>query len=671
MEARAVSEDERVKELKLSEDRVEFYKTDPAIVTARANITAIPEYSDKIDAIKDKEGEESLPIIINVLLNIQEVLLADVSALQKKNPAAAEKFKETIAILEKIVTIFGETDKVTQGGLDAQKEYLKKLKAAAEKRAKETNTEVNVFADLEMLVEDAYKVEFTENTAPLWMELATWMEGLYWHNAHNITHKIDPVTNEPTKSNDGVISPWNKKLYYPRVDKLDGIIFKLFDITKLDVSINYHRASVFLRKKIEEFVPELARSVSPVEVGASTKPDAPSAIDFNMETMQSQTEGYSTSSVRIKEADIPAGTSIPDIVQSMFANPLGVMLSRKAHLNAVSRIEDFAEQLAVYGLSEVLKESLAGFSDSANAVLDSYTNPATLHVTNPARYLPTFIPGVSLFKKVNDDHASNTKAALVKLNNDVTKQLQLMIDLSKTLDKSHSTRLLPAVIKLLLNQIDIIRKCPDAHASRIKYNMEVLPADYQGYITLQIDIADKDVQMGQIICKAIQGFFSNPLGLALAPMIDCDADARLQHFSRMLKIHGLTPMQKVEFANFRARATARLNGYTDPSNYSILNPVRLVGRDVIPFGVYLENVHAPLADATIGKMMCATSVTDQIRYMLEMRLKLKSETSQKLEPEVTKFLIEFINGIIPAHAYCAKRAETIELQPASQFANRK
>jgi len=659
MDVRAVTEDERLKAARLTEAEIQAYKTREDVRITREKIADIPEFDKKINAIKDKEAEEVLPIILKVLLTIQEVLLADVSTLRQQNPAAVDKYTRTLAMLDKAITIFGVTEKVTAAGIDAQKAYLKKLTEAAQKRAQETGEPVDIFADLKMLVEDAHHVELTENTVPLWMELATLMQGLYWHNAQNVpAKKMDPKTGEPIKSNDGVINFFNKTLYYPRVDLLDGAIFKLYDITKLDVSINYRRASLILRNKIDAFVPE--KQV--VAIPSPVQTNAPSAIQYEMESVPVADSRFVSIRIRIKEDDLPAGTSIPDIVDSMFANPLGVMLSSKAHLDPEARIRDFEKQLAIYKLSDPLKKSLGKFIKEADVVIGSYTDPTQLNILNPARHLPTYIPGMSFFLKTNHDAAEKAKSKLEESKEDILKQFEKMFAFFEELKVAKSKTLRAEVIKLFLNQIDIIRKCPNAHASRINYKKELLPADVEGYITLQIDIPEKDVEMGQVICRALEGFFANPLGLALAPMMDCNDVARLQHFSDLLDVHGLTPMQKVEYVNFRQSAAEEMNKYTDPSTYSLLNPIRLVGKDYVPFSSLFEHVHVPLRDATVGKMMCSTKVVDQIKYMLDINDQLRRANSTTLGPIVNKFLIDFINSLIPPHAFCAKRADGVELQ---------
>jgi hypothetical protein len=114
----------------LSAEEIVKYNTDKKITQPRLDIQALPTYLEKIDALKDKEAEESLPVIINIILHIQATLKAEVLAM-KESQVDATKFEKMLENLEKTLLIFGETDRVTQGGEEAQKAYLGKLKAKA------------------------------------------------------------------------------------------------------------------------------------------------------------------------------------------------------------------------------------------------------------------------------------------------------------------------------------------------------------------------------------------------------------------------------------------------------------------------------------------------------------------------------------------------------------
>ncbi len=448
---RAISD--RKEALRLPAERVNFYQKDSEICKNRQAISALPKKLEMQKEIAKHPAEISLPVILQILLQIKNNL--ESPGAENSNNAPDQSLAESLEVLESAIVIFGETDRVQRGSLGDKKAYIKKLLDDAKV------TGQHPFIELERLVNEVAKIQITENTKDLWAELAIWMEGLYKRTADKIEER--DANNEPKKKKNG---------FYPTVDAEDYAIYLFLSITKMDISIHYHRAAIRIEEKIAKFTPVRKMSqpvsvehpvkavpvvaVEPVMSAEAETQPLEGSIEYKMEVMPSATSKKKfTVQLELDESNAEFGQLVCDTIQDMLANPLAMELRQVAHHNEDVRIETLEAKLKIYKFSEMQKMNLSNFKNSAIRVLKKYTDPSTLSIVNPIRLFGRSLPGASYFDKSNFDHADETIKDLNSLP-DVRDQILRVIELRDCLQGNNSTHLGPDITELLINLSDRI-----------------------------------------------------------------------------------------------------------------------------------------------------------------------------------------------------------------------
>ena len=462
---RAVSE--KAEQLKLSDARIQFYKTDSVIC---ANRTAISKLTSKLAMQKEiskKPAEASLPVILQILLEVKSRLVGQgvvVGSAQNNNnvaalPSLSEEIVKTLAVIDNTTTILGETDRVQRGSLGEKKAYIKKLLDDAKL------TGENPFVELENMVKDVDNLSMTDETVKLWAELSIWLEGLYQKTAKNIKQR--DANNEPMR---------DKKGCYPTVDTEDFGIWFLFSITKMDISIHYHRASVKLDAIIAQFKPGRKPSRPTMEAVAqdalATEAEdgavVDGSIDYKMEVKPSSSKGFITLQIEIPETSAEYGQVICETVQSMFADPLAHELRKDVGKSDDARISNLESLLTQYGLSQMQAVNLVNFREDAKSVLNGYTDPNTLGWANPMRLFGRSAPLPGFLDHVNAPLADEAISDL-NCSTDVTEHFKIIINLRRQLKETNSTNLRPAITKLMIDAIE--RICPDVVPLQREYSV--------------------------------------------------------------------------------------------------------------------------------------------------------------------------------------------------------
>ncbi len=206
--------DESNPDVSVSADRIQYFKTNEKILTLRSNCALYKTEAQKLKAIADLDAKFTVPVIVNILIQIREKLIEEMKDSQ--NP----EYLYSMNLLNRGIIIFATTDEVQNyPGDKAKLDYIGNMLAKAdadydraekafreiEKRWNEADDAgkaalkderdeaealmrkfMNPFHEVDKLAKDSAGVTPTFATVDLWDELATWMEGLYRRTADRI-----------------------------------------------------------------------------------------------------------------------------------------------------------------------------------------------------------------------------------------------------------------------------------------------------------------------------------------------------------------------------------------------------------------------------------------------------------------------------------------------------
>ena len=214
--------DDKNPEVSVSEDRIQYFKTNEKILTLRSTCANYKTEAKKLKEIADLDAKFTVPVIVNILIQIRESLIEEM----KVN--SSPQYDYNLNLLNRAIIIFATTDEVQNYESDtaklgyigkmlakadadydkaekAFKDAEKKLNEASEADKKVLQAErddaealmkkyANPFHEVEKLATDSSGVTPTAKTLALWEELAIWMEGLY----RRPPKRIPPVKKKKT-----------------------------------------------------------------------------------------------------------------------------------------------------------------------------------------------------------------------------------------------------------------------------------------------------------------------------------------------------------------------------------------------------------------------------------------------------------------------------------------
>jgi hypothetical protein len=453
--------------IRLTAEEINKYSTEKKITINRLKIARINVPDDKIKTLESKcktisgmDPNESIPVLLQILLEIdQRLKQTSLSVVNNNNDLSAvnqsQSLVETLAVVDNALFIFGQTDRVQLMGAWAKAAYLKNL-----------NKDKTV-AELQTLVTDAEKIKITADTVEFWIEVTTWLEGIFRRTADKI--EKDEKTNEPKRDADGI---------FPRVDVADWTFYKATGLTKMDISLFYHRAAEVLLKNIASYHEQLRSSKKsssvlqqvplpqPVVEAASAVPSVATMeavinglekpVANESESVKNASE-YVDNNMRVEEKDesltlhivVPKAHSeflqeICNVVNDMLANPLITEMRKDIFSSDGARIANFETALARFNLTASQKGVLSNYWEDATAAINGYlTRRSTLRslLWYPAHY--------NRAKEAIDDLAAKTDPQL---------HLNIMFRLRRGLVGESSVELLKIVNESIMVALD--RLCP-------------------------------------------------------------------------------------------------------------------------------------------------------------------------------------------------------------------
>ncbi len=641
--------------LELTPEAKQKYRANREYVTRRANINGFKDDTDS-DSVKEKktkkqkqrelfakkEGDFTTPVVILILLDIQDKLTEHVTKLAKTDAQQAAEFDETIAIINATIAIFAKSDTIMQDWFYAKPSYLAKLKQRALTKSAQSGKTVDMFQHLQQLVNLVDKVKLTLELVPLIRELGLLLFGMYWNDAANLIAdgKLNLETDEPIREPDG---------HFPTVSIKDrSVCLAQYGFRLLDVTYNHF----LVYKKLEakcvacELENGVAKAVEPVlvkQVKAEKKSE-----DFSIKLEKSSIPNTTDIIVRINTEHFPgssAATAKRALI-AMFKNPLGALLSYRIAAPVDLRICEFAERLDIFDLSPEMKTLLAGTQAAALKVLSAYRE-------KKSSWANFVVWTVTLGTQDNKNLGLVELAQkAIEETTEYKKIIAIMAQLRSDTLKNGSTHIAQDIERFMLVQINNIRNSQAATGPGIKFPEPKAICDARNPNTqiLVFNVPDEHSVTAEAICKVFHSVVANKIGFALAQCQVQDEDQRIGYFANKIMEWGFTEVQQVEYAAFYERSESILIDYIDPTKLSYVNLARLFDRGTLPrfMESRLEKTHAVAADGLL-KVLTDPNIelTTKILETIATYERVKDKFSTTLGPALKKFLLEYMSWLTP------------------------
>lgn len=648
--------------LTLTEEEKMRYRSSDDFRRRRAFVAALKDDTD-IDNVKvkkskkqkqrelfaAKEGDYTNPVIILILLDIQDMMNKYVANLAQTNPAQAAVFQESIEIINITLSIFAKSDTIMQKGAWSKSTYLSDLKKRAEKKSQDSGETVGMFQHLVQLVELVDKVKITLELVPLITELSLWLFGIYWNDAALLVDKkkLNELTDEPIKD----LALINKKQVqvFPFVSwKDEYVCYRTYGFRLLDVTYNHFLVSKKLEAKCLACELENGIIRAPQSAEALPLKVEKQAEDFSISMVASSKPKMTDIVVRINTANFPnmSAVSVKRALVAMFKNPLGALLGYRISAPIEIVIKEFSEKLGIFVLSSEMREMLRGVKDSALKMLDGYKQKKSTTLNNLVWLMSAGTLDNKNFALVEEARKTITAekdyegiiAALTKLRKDTL------------LNKS--THIADDVTRFLLAQIQIIRDTEAATGPNFQFAEPYIITDGQNQKiqTIVFTIPDEHCQVAEVICKTLHSIAVNKIGYDLATCALEDDDDRIGFFKEEIEKHGFTITQEEDYSEFYERTKEVVLEYIDPVNLSRFNLAHHCPRGTLPGFIerFLEKTHAQRAEGLLNILTNPDiSLADKILGTISIYTQVKDEKSTTLGPALKKFLIAYMEWLTP------------------------
>lgn len=628
----------------LTEQERENYLKNETINTNRRDILSYDEVGRR-EVFAKKEGEFTTPVIITILLELQNTLNAHLAELAKTNQEKVTELADTKAIINITLAMFARSDKVFQ--TKTQRQYLSQLK----ERAKTKKT--RMFQHLETLAALSEKIVVIPEMVKLLREFAIWEFGMYWNDAAKLLMKkqLNQVTLEPEMIKLQKPEEDGKTSVFPFVDNAKDwlVCYKIYGFRMLDVTYRHFEVSKIVNAKCDECKPQqdltagkkIDAGLSPAEI----KKYKDFVYDVTPTSVSSVWRVNLTANVKYFTN---SGAGAKSHLQAMLRNPLGVALSTKAHANDNQRFDDFYEKLKLFKMSDAMKMVVGGAQQSAVAVLESYVNSKS-----EAGQTILWVAGYFSPVPLDNKNVWLCKDVLQKLNGkkfSYEEIIKTMIDLRARCIQNCSTRLAVALTNFLNAQINIIIGSEALSGDDIcQAQVTMCQSDEKDLYHFSFEVLEERVDIARKILDVFHSQIANPVGMKLAACKLQDEDETIRYFGKLLEEHRLSPIQEVEYADFYAQASGVLTAYIDPANLGYFNPHHYFERGTLPLPSLFERTHAAEVDKVLMKLRNTNlPVTDRLLELIKLYEHAIKENSQKLRTGLRLFLVKYIQWMTPA-----------------------
>lgn len=218
-------------------EKIPFYLLNTVSTELRNRIGGLSK-EDQVSEIAKLKAEQSLPVFIQILLQIDGVLKNELQLSQVyAYRFSQDEIQRSREVVEHALAVFFEADRVLNMNLISKAFYVMHSLKAEE-----------LFASLEALVTNTNNIAVTDKTSALWREFDVWASGLYELTAQKT--RVNGVAKKVTISG---------KLEWPAVDTEDDRMMQYFKwktkdgvrpVGKMLISEYYHWTAKALEKRI-------------------------------------------------------------------------------------------------------------------------------------------------------------------------------------------------------------------------------------------------------------------------------------------------------------------------------------------------------------------------------------------------------------------------------------
>lgn len=668
---------------KLSDDRAKGYLADEKHRRFRTNIANMSTAIARQTEIANHKSEESIPALLQVLLEIREALkkeqavgVASDGNNNNNNAEVDNVFAKNVAdsleVVNYAVDMFGETDRILQLPAVNVNPFSK---APSKKSELGKLVPEDVIAELKDLLGKVGTVTVTPNTLDLWLEAVTWLEGIYNLTAFKVQNlskvKEKPKADATEAEEIQRIEKWKVKekikgevrQIFPRVDFDDKTFFMITNMTKMDISMYYHLAAMRIRLKIKEFKDQLRYSQQQ-EIDDVLEPQYDQELDAVAEgrvvsaTRAEEDEKNFIYRISIDKKHVELAKQICDMINDLLTNKIVHDLRKYNKSPTDVRLAAFETALDCYKLSRSQEIMLSSFRAEARAAILSYLQNQTWR--NQIAGLLNSNWGAPHAKIVRDTVQELDQADSIK------EHLHIMLRLRSKLKGEDSTKLLSLVNDILTNTID--RLCPriygeihdvamQQHSAFSKVaevtNGDSSPqlkreesaelkrksSDEQGvvmnekedYMSVKVTIPKEYSEVASLVCRIVQDMLSQPLSFSLQERF-INPEIGFSNLEAGLKQFGLTEFQCKSLQNLARDASEQLNGYLNESR----------ARNYLWWPT-----HHKLATDTKDLLEKIPDVKGQLLTLLDLRNKLIGEGSVRLLGRVNSVLSVSLDLLCP------------------------
>jgi hypothetical protein len=417
----------------LSHERRYFFKTDPAINEIRTAAQRKKILMDKYKYIASMEADDSVPVLLRILLEIEDELNAQLPEADLIEPQSTPKYS-TKSTVKKAIEMFAESDESMRTLRKASSLELPGLLL----RLNEKIDGAKIRGELDQIKIMTAQINVDSATHLLWKEACHYMRGLYHRRA-------DAPDLDSCRDKNGY--PQKGKGEYPTKGLVDMYFFGKTGLTKMDVCDAYNQFADNIESRIKIYEDAVKKAA---EIEGQNDEGIPARLRL---TKKDETRLELT--VEVADGQLPKLQKIIDHARQLSCNPL-----LKTQLDYLSSSDDVRIKMLEAALTQKYKlldsqvRGLRNFFGDMNAALENYLETCKRNIS-----AKSMVPGAILPDFLNNTHTQlcrDAKARLAKADGDIQLELMIAIDVWHELNNKKSKTLLPEIHQILMDVLNIL-----------------------------------------------------------------------------------------------------------------------------------------------------------------------------------------------------------------------
>jgi hypothetical protein len=417
----------------LSHERRYFFKTDPAITEIRTAVQRKKILMDKHKYIASMEADDSVPVLLRILLEIEDQLNSQLPDVDLIEPQSTPKYT-TKATVKKAIEMFAESDESMRTLRKASKLELPGLLL----RLNEKIDGTKIRGELDQIKIMTAQIDVDSTTCSLWKEACHYMRGLYHRRADN--SDLDSCRDKngyPQKGNG----------QYPTKGLVDMYFFGKTGLTKMDVSDAYNQFADNIESQIKIYEDTLKKAA---EIEGQNDEGIPARL-----RMTKKDDARLQLTVEVADDQLPTLQKIMDHARQLACNPL-----LKTQLDYLASSDDVRIKMLEAALTQKYKlldsqaRGLRNFLGDMNTALENYLETCKRNIS-----AKSVLPGAILPDFLNNTHTQlcrDAKVRLIEAKGDIQLELMVAMDVWHELNDKKSKTLLPEIHQILMDALNIL-----------------------------------------------------------------------------------------------------------------------------------------------------------------------------------------------------------------------